>query len=375
MLGVQAENVADGVRLTRILEKMPAAKAELKVGDVVTTLDGKPVKNVEEFNRSIESHKAGDRVVLVVRRDKETKNITATLAAPAEPEEGQPPPVILGVQTEQAEGGLRFSAVTPKGPAAQAGALVNDVIVTIDKKEIKNTRDLYAVLRPHKPGDRVTVQVQRGSGRTDLAITLAARREPLRTSSTRPYSSGLGSQRENVQHQQGPDGFQTGGVYRSNDGGETWTRVNSLNPRPMYFSQIRVDAQDDKLVYVLGIALHRSSDGGQRFTPDGGPGVHADMHALWIDPRDGRHMILGCDGGFYATYDRAAHWDFLNRTAIGQFYHVAFDLRRPYWVYGGLQDNGRLGRAQSLPERQRPDQRGLDPFGRRRRLRLPGRSG
>ena len=344
LLGVQAENVAGGgVRLTRILEKTPAAKAELKAGDIVTTLDGKPVKNVEDFNRSIEGHKVGDKVVLGIRRDKETKNVTATLETQPEPEEGRPPPVILGVQTQSTEQGLRLTAITAGGPAAKAGARVNDVLVAIDKKDIKNTRDLYAALRPHKPGDRVAVQIQRGSGRTDLGITLAARREPIRTSSTRPYSSGLGGQRENVEHQQGPDGFQTGGVYRSNDAGETWTRVNSLNPRPMYFSQIRVDPLDDNLVYVLGIGLHRSSNGGQRFTSDGSPGVHPDQHALWIDPRDGRHMIIGCDGGFYATYDRAAHWDFLNTMAIGQFYHVAFDLRRPYWVYGGLQDNGSWG--------------------------------
>src|SRR5207248_171005 len=111
----------------------------------------------------------------------------------------------------------------------------------------------------------------------------------------------------------------------------------------MYFSQIRVDPTDDKYLYVLGIAMYRSADGGKTFRQEGNAGVHPDQHALWIDPKDGRHMVVGCDGGFYQTYDRAATWDYLNHVAIGQFYHVALDSRRPYRVCGGLQDNGSWG--------------------------------
>src|SRR5262249_39196933 len=152
-----------------------------------------------------------------------------------------------------------------------------------------------------------------------------------------------GGQRENVQDRQGPNAHEYGGGYRSADGGESWTRVNSVNPRPMYFSQVRVDPQDEKHLYVLGITLYRSQDGGKTFKADGGKGVHADQHCMWIDPRDGRHMILGCDGGVYVTYDRMDNWDFHNDFAIGQFYHVAVDTRKPYNVYGGLQDNGSWG--------------------------------
>jgi photosystem II stability/assembly factor-like uncharacterized protein len=158
-----------------------------------------------------------------------------------------------------------------------------------------------------------------------------------------PYAATLGGQVENAQDKQGPDSFQYGGIYKSTDGGDSWTRINSLNPRPMYFSQIRVDPGDEKYVYVLGISMATSTDGGKTFRVRGGRGVHADQHALWIDPHDGRHMIIGCDGGFYVTYDRMVNWDHLNHTAIGQFYHVAVDTRPRYYVYGGLQDNGTWG--------------------------------
>ena len=77
----------------------------------------------------------------------------------------------------------------------------------------------------------------------------------------------------------------------------------------MYFSQFRVDPNDNKFQYVLGISGTRSVDGGKAFTSSFTRGVHADQHSMWIDSNDGRHMILGCDGGLYVTYDRAKTWD------------------------------------------------------------------
>jgi len=108
----------------------------------------------------------------------------------------------------------------------------------------------------------------------------------------------------------------------------------------MYFSVIKVDPSDDQRVYVLGVSQFQSSNGGVTFTGDFGRRVHADGHDLWIDPDDGRHMVIGCDGGFYVTYDRGQNWDHVNTAAIGQFYHVTISPRKPYWVAGGLQDNG-----------------------------------
>src|SRR5262249_21984266 len=77
-----------------------------------------------------------------------------------------------------------------------------------------------------------------------------------------------------------------GGIFRSADKGKTWTKLNDLCPRPFYYGQIRIDPTDDRRVYVLGIQMHVSNDGGKTFRSDGAPGVHADHHALWIDPRD-----------------------------------------------------------------------------------------
>lgn len=130
-----------------------------------------------------------------------------------------------------------------------------------------------------------------------------------------------------------------GGVFRSEDKGESWTKMNSLNPRPMYYSQIRIDPNDERRIYVLGTQLHISDDGGKTFRDDGAKGVHLDHHAFWINPSNSRHLITGNDGGIWVSRDRADHWEHLNNYAIGQFYHVSVDMQQPYWVYGGMQDN------------------------------------
>lgn len=136
----------------------------------------------------------------------------------------------------------------------------------------------------------------------------------------------------------------SGGVFRSEDGGDTWTRVNDLAPRPMYYSKIEIDPGDDNRVWVLGAYLHRSSDGGRTFDMDvtdrASRRVHGDHHALWIDPGDPRHLWLASDGGLYTSYDGASTWDYHATIAAGQFYQVAYDYRVPYRLCGGLQDNG-----------------------------------
>jgi photosystem II stability/assembly factor-like uncharacterized protein len=130
-----------------------------------------------------------------------------------------------------------------------------------------------------------------------------------------------------------------GGVFRSEDGGETWTRQSGLDPRPFYFSQIRVDPVNDQRVYVLGFALHVSDDGGKTWREDLGQKLHPDMHALAIDPRNPRRLLLGNDGGAYQTFNGGAAWEHLNRMAAGEFYRINVDLSTPYRICGGLQDN------------------------------------
>ena len=130
-----------------------------------------------------------------------------------------------------------------------------------------------------------------------------------------------------------------GGVFRSGDAGEHWTRTSKLDPRPFYFSQIRVDPANDKLVYVLGFMLHVSEDGGKTWREDRFKNVHADNHALIIDPRNTAHVVLGTDGGIYQSFDRASAWQHVRNVPAGEYYRINVDLSTPYRICGGLQDN------------------------------------
>jgi photosystem II stability/assembly factor-like uncharacterized protein len=134
-------------------------------------------------------------------------------------------------------------------------------------------------------------------------------------------------------------------LYRSDDLGGSWKEVNtSLNVqmRPFYFALVVVDPVDPNTVYKPGLSLGISTDGGQSFTSPftSGSSVHSDLHALWINPKDRREMLLGTDGGLYWSHDQAHTWRYLNNLPISQFYHVSYDMQFPYNVYGGLQDNG-----------------------------------
>jgi photosystem II stability/assembly factor-like uncharacterized protein len=131
------------------------------------------------------------------------------------------------------------------------------------------------------------------------------------------------------------------GVYRSDDAGATWRKVSSVNPRPMYFSQIRVAPDDANRIYVLGEWIEISDDAGKTFREV--TELHPDQHAFWIDPANPRHLMTGNDGGVGISYDSGAHWDWLDNMDLGQFYHVGYDMERPYGVYGGLQDNDAFG--------------------------------
>jgi photosystem II stability/assembly factor-like uncharacterized protein len=139
--------------------------------------------------------------------------------------------------------------------------------------------------------------------------------------------------------QQGPPDPNKSGVWRSDDGGKSWKFLNNNNNRPMYYSQIRVDPTNDQIVYTLGAGTSKSSDGGRTFSPMVGAS-HGDHHALWINPRNSNHLLIGNDGGLDISYDQGATWEEMSTMAAGQFYAISADMRKPYYVCGGLQDNG-----------------------------------
>jgi photosystem II stability/assembly factor-like uncharacterized protein len=138
------------------------------------------------------------------------------------------------------------------------------------------------------------------------------------------------------------------GVFRSDNKGQTWTAISNCNARPMYFSQLRVDPTNDRTIYVAGLPVAKSLDGGKTFATldDAGgnrsPG-HVDQHAIWIDPKNPKHIMIGNDGGLDVSWDQGRTWDFVNTMATGLAYVVTADTRHPYFVYIGLQDNGSWG--------------------------------
>ncbi|MGA8761900.1 MAG: hypothetical protein WB562_03340, partial [Candidatus Sulfotelmatobacter sp.] len=132
-----------------------------------------------------------------------------------------------------------------------------------------------------------------------------------------------------------------GGLYRSDDGGETWVLVNpnhSLWQRPWYYMHIIADPKDENSVYIMNVEAYRSTDGGHLFNKVSVP--HGDNHGLWIDPLDTRRMIAANDGGVTVTLDGGKNWTREDNQPTAQFYHVITDTATPYRVYGPQQDSG-----------------------------------
>jgi len=131
-----------------------------------------------------------------------------------------------------------------------------------------------------------------------------------------------------------------GGVFRSDDGGKTWSRTNKarkLRQRAWYYTHIEADPQDENTVYVLNVGLHKSTDGGKTFESIDTP--HGDHHDLWIAPNNSDRMVVGDDGGGQVSDNGGASWSSYHKYATAQFYHVILDNQFPYWIYGAQQDN------------------------------------
>ena len=157
-------------------------------------------------------------------------------------------------------------------------------------------------------------------------------------------------------------------VFKSTDGGTTWTKTHTGYIDDLYYSygyyfgHIHVAPKNADKIYIYGVPLLTSDDGGASFSSIGKSNVHSDHHALWINPNKPGHLINGNDGGVNITYDDGAHWMKNNSTAVGQFYAINIDHEKPYNVYGGLQDNGVWKGAHNARNDERWQATGHNPW-------------
>src|SRR5580704_2961622 len=153
-----------------------------------------------------------------------------------------------------------------------------------------------------------------------------------------------------VQHEKG-------GTYRSEDKGATWKKMGDTNPRPSYYSQIRIDPNNDLRIWELGAQMYYSEDGGKTFSTQRVKSIHGDFHAMWIDPGNSNHVITGCDGGIHWSYDNGRTWDFIvngDWTLMpgGDGFYARIDYAEPWIVYTESQD-GHISRRDEHTGQQR----------------------
>ena len=157
-------------------------------------------------------------------------------------------------------------------------------------------------------------------------------------------------------------------VYKSTNGGKTWGKTHDDYLDGIYFSygyyfgHIHVSPVNENDIYIYGVPIVKSKDDGKTFTSISAENVHADHHALWINPKNPNHLIDGNDGGVNITYDDGEHWIKNNAPSVGQFYAINIDNEKPYNVYGGLQDNGVWKGAHNAREDKSWHQNGQYPW-------------
>ena len=230
------------------------------------------------------------------------------------------------------DGGVSWSRVLDAGPDAGGTDLIMDPA---------NNKVLYAATYQRRRasfgfnggGTGSALWKTADAGRTWTKLTKGIPEGPLGRIGIDIYRGNPNIVYTRIEH------AKEGGVYRSDDAGTSWRKMGSTNGRPMYFGQIRVDPKNDLRVYLPQTPLGVSDDGGKTFRFDGANRIHVDHHAMWIDPNNSDHMMIGNDGGVSITYDKGNKWMWLPNLVVGQFYHVGYDMQTPFNVCGGLQDN------------------------------------
>lgn len=157
-------------------------------------------------------------------------------------------------------------------------------------------------------------------------------------------------------------------VFRSDNGGTTWVKTHESFLDDIYYSygyyfgMIHVSPTNKERIYIYGVPILTSVDGGQTFSSLDAPNVHVDHHALWINPKNPNHLVNGNDGGVNISYDGGQNWRKANQPTVGQFYTIYADNQSPYHVYGGLQDNGVWEAVYTSTESVRWYQTGHNPW-------------
>lgn len=232
--------------------------------------------------------------------------------------EGDEIKVGIGIEFVFDDDGVVVGKVERNSIGQRVGFQRDDRVESIAEVTIADKDDLIETLESLRLGDRVQVVIERNGNRRNLRLTIP----------------------ERITREVG------GEVYRSDNGGKLWKKQNkgAVGGQPAYYyGQIRIDPNDDQRLYLLGISLYTSDDGGKSWKSDAARSVHVDHHALWINPANSNHILLGNDGGFHISYDRAKTWDYVFNLPLAQFYAIGVDMQQPYHVYGGLQDNGSFG--------------------------------
>jgi photosystem II stability/assembly factor-like uncharacterized protein len=135
-----------------------------------------------------------------------------------------------------------------------------------------------------------------------------------------------------------------GGLYRSTDNGVTWDKRNSYDQQGQYYSKVQIDPANNDRVYIMGVNIMVSDDGGRTMASLGTRNKHVDNHEIWVDPSNNNHYLVGCDGGLYESFDRASTWIYKANLPTAQMYDVVAAEEGPFYrVYGGTQDNNSFG--------------------------------